>query len=487
MSKLHAPLFYAAADKYISTALTIAMTAIAARLLTPDQIGVFAIVSVIAVMSEALRDFGASVYIVQCSALSREAVRTAFTVMAAMSTVIALVLFLSAHSIAAFYSDARLIPAMFIAATGVLVASFAAPSMALLRREMRFGALAAINVSGLVANLISFLVFYALGWGYLSLVLAAFVAGATAAACAVLSIRKFWMFMPCIREWRDISAFCGFATATAILNTFYVALPQLLLGRLGGLDAAGLYNRATMLCQLPDKLVVGAFQPVIFPAFAAEVRTGGNLKSAYLRALTLLSAVQWPALLALALLAEPVVRVTLGPQWDSVAPALRIMALAWLFVMPSSLTYPVLVASGGIRDTMTSSLIGLPFSMLAIVLAAPFGIEALAWSMFFSLPLQMAIALIFIRRRIGFAWRELFGAVRQSAIVSILAISGPVGLVVVRGPSLESPVLTLLATAAVIAVGWLAGMMVTAHPLLAELRLVLEKTFMMIRRQVRYQ
>ena len=281
------------------------------------------------------------------------------------------------------------------------------------------------------------------------------------------------MFVPCLEEWRGIVTFGGFASATAILNILYVSLPQLLLGRLSGLDAAGLYNRATVLCQLPDRLIVGAFQPVIFPAFAAQVRAGGDLKVAYLKALSLLSAVHWPALLVIAVLAEPAVRIVLGPQWDACAPLLRIMAIASLVMTPSSLTYPVLVASGRIRDTLVSSLIVLPASAVAVIVAAPYGMETLAWSMFATLPFQMGVALWFIRRQIDFAWTELFRSIWKSGIVAGFATVAPLILVAMQGLSPHPSIATLVAVFTGAAFGWLVGLVVTGHQLLGELRMVL--------------
>lgn len=468
MKGLRSSLFFSAVDKYASTTLSIAMTAVAARLLTPGDIGVFAIASLVAVLAEALRDFGASVYIVQSHTLTRQTLRTAFTLMAGMSLAIALILVAASGSIAVFYADARVAPAIVIAAAGVIVASLAAPSLAILRREMRFRALAVANVSAPLANLLAFLAFYAAGWGYLSLVLASLVAGTVLAATAILAVRRFWMFLPSLAEWRAIVSFGTFASATAVLNIFYSSLPQMLLGRLIGLDAVGFYSRATMLCQLPDRLIVGALQPVILPAFAERSRSGGDLKVAYLRALSFLSAVQWPALAVLAIMAGPAVRLALGPQWDACAPLLRIMALAWLVMMPASLTYPILVASGRIRDTLTSTLISLPVSALAVILSAPFGLEALAWSMFVTLPFQMWVAFVFIRRQIGFAWGELAGALSRSAVVTACTVAGPILLMVHAGfdsgSSFAMPATGLLAAAA----GWLGGLRLTEHPLLSE-------------------
>jgi O-antigen/teichoic acid export membrane protein len=264
--------------------------------------------------------------------------------------------------------------------------------------------------------------------------------------------------------------FGGYASATTLLNNLYNQLPQLLLGQMIGLDKAGLFSRATTLCQLPDRAIVGAFQPVLLPILSLDARAGKSLKAPYLYGLSLLSSVQWPILICLAILAEPVVRVVLGPQWDQAAPILRIMALAWVVMMPAPLTYPVLVAVGRVRDTLTASFVSLPVSAGVVALAAPHGMQAIAVSMFLTLPIQVGVAVYLIRRQIGFAWTDLFRATAKSTVVCLFAAAVPAGCLAAFGARPDLPIPVLILAVAGAAIGWLAGLVATRHPLLAELR-----------------
>jgi O-antigen/teichoic acid export membrane protein len=469
MAALHRPLLFAALDKYVGMVINLLTAAIVARLLTPDEIGVFVVGAAVVMLAEALREFGTGSYIVQRRELERDAVRTAFTAMLGLALLIGVALILAAEPIAAFYRDPRLVPVLRLAAFGMFLSAFAGPSIALLRRDMAFGRLALVDTGGLLANLIATLIFIGLGAGYLSLSFAALAAAATVAAGAILSRPEFWIFRPKLTHWREIFGFGGLASATTVLNNLYSVLPQILLGRFAGFDAAGLYSRAATLCQLPDRAIVGAFQPVVFSAFAAEIRAGGTLKAGYLHALALLSAVQWPVLVVLALLAEPVVRLVLGPQWDAAAPVLRLLAFAYITMAPAGLTYPTLVATGRVRDTLTSSLITLPVGAIAMVAAAPYGLDAIAASMFFSWPLQIVVSLWFIRRQIHFTMAEFMGSLWKSAPVALAAAVAPMAVIAREGlrPDLPLPALALALGGA--ALGWLIGLWGVQHPLYAEL------------------
>ncbi len=102
---------------------------------------------------------------------------------------------------------------------------------------------------------------------------------------------------------------------TTLLNRAYDLLPIFLLGRFGGPDLVGLYGRAQVVSQLPDKMILGSLGAVILPMFAAERRDGRALAPTYLASIGNISVVLWPVALLLALIAQPVVLVLLGAQW----------------------------------------------------------------------------------------------------------------------------------------------------------------------------
>ena len=183
-----------------------------------------------------------------------------------------------------------------------------------------------------------------------------------------------------------------------------------------------------------------------------------------------MSAVQWPALLLLALLADPVVRVLLGPQWGEAAPLVRLVALASMALAPAFMTFPVLVASGRVRDTFTSSLISLPPSVLIVVGAAWFGgLTTVAASLFVVAPLQMLVALFYVRRAIDLSWAELGAASRASACVTLGAAIVPAALVLLSPQGFALGLGASALAVAGAALGWLAALRLVRHPVEAEI------------------
>jgi O-antigen/teichoic acid export membrane protein len=455
-------------DRYATLAITLLLTAVVARLLTPAEVGVFAIGLGLIAIVEAFREFGVGAYLVQERELTPEKIRTAFTLMLLLSLLLAGALYVSAGPVARFYDEPGLEAVLRLATISFLLVPFSNPIMALLRRDMGFGWVALINLAGAVANLVVVVTLAVLGFSYMSLAWGALASGAVIALTAVLFRPQLWIFWPCLVGWRQVLSFSSYASTTMILNVCYQMLPQLALGRILGFDAVGLYSRALMLCQLPDRLIMSALHPVLLPAFSVRARLGGDLKEPYLRGLGYGLTVQWPFMVCLALLADPAVHLLLGAQWAAAAPLVRIIALASLVMFPAFLTYPVLVALGRVKDTLTASLISLPPSFALMFAAAFVSLEAVAASLFLTAPFQVYIALRLIRRQIPLQLAELAAAVRKGVVVTLCAAAAPSGAVALAGFGLSVPAGAAAGIGA--AAGWLVGLCLTDHPLLAEIR-----------------
>ena len=480
---IHRSLLFSSIDKYASVAIGLVTIAVLARLLTPAEIGVFMVGNAAVNLVAHFRDFGVGVFIVQEREVTRDGVRAAFTVTFALSILLAVVLCLAAIPIADFYGEPALRPIVQLATIAFLFVPFSNPIVALLRRDMSFDTIALINLTNVAVNSVIAITLAALGWGSLSLVWAAVIASAAGSLVTLWARPEFWIFRPRIGECGKVLSFGIYSSMTTLLNMTFEPVPRLILGRVLGFDAVGLYNRALLLCQLPDRSIFSALQPVVLPALARRIRVGGDLKEPYLRALGHITAIQWPFLSCLALLADPAVRIILGSQWLEVAPLVRIMAVASMCLFPALMTYPLLVAVGSVKDTLTASLISLPPSLAVVFFAAFLGLKAVAASLFLTAPFQVYVALRFIRRHVAFSWRDLAGALSKSALVTLCAAAVPAAVVAQAGFQFDlSNAQTLIAgTGAVL--GWGAGLSATAHPLLGEIRNVMISALRIFRKR----
>ncbi|HEX5958491.1 MAG TPA: oligosaccharide flippase family protein, partial [Hyphomicrobiaceae bacterium] len=417
------------------------------------------------------REFTSCVFLIQQKDLAREEVQGAFTLMLGMSAAIAAVLAAGAPSIAAFYAEPRLVPFLRVAAVAILLDVAAAPLMAIMRRDMQFATIAVLNIANVAVFAVVTVTLAVLGFSHMSFAWGWAASTGAQSALAICLRPSLWVFRPVLPHWGGMLKFGVYNGLNVLLYRVYETIPTMVFGRVLSLDAVGLYNRALLVCQLPDKIVLGGAVPVILPALAAEVRAGGDLGKSYVRAVSYITAVQWPALIVLAVLAHPVVLVLLGHQWLSVVPLVQILALASLFSFTAELNYPVLVSLGAMRDLLLRALIAWPPSALVIAGASHLGLTAAALSFLVIVPFQAYVSVHFVRRHLPVRWRELAGACGQSAVVTLCSAFGPLGVVAALGFRFDMPVLAAVLAGALAAGGWLAGVWLTRHPFVQEIRL----------------
>lgn len=460
-------------DKYAGIVLGLGTMAIVSRILSPEEVGLFMVASASVILIEAFRDFGVGACIIQATHLTPALVRTAFTVMALLSVAFAGLLWLAATPLADFYGDPRLAGMIHIATLGFIAAPISNPLLSLLRRDLAFSRVAAVSIAAATANAVVTVGLALLGFGAASFVWASVAAAAVMAAGAVIMRPQVWVFCPTLVEWRHVLPFGAWSSVVTMLGLFFDYMPRFILGRVISIAAVGLYSRALSICQMPDRALLSAVQPVVLPALSARVRDGGDMKEPYFLGLASITALQWPALLCLALLAEPIVRLLLGPQWTETVPLIRIIALASLCLFPGYLTYPVLVAVGRVRDLASASLISLPICMVVLLVASQFGLTAVALSLLVTSPLQVGVGLHFVRRHIRFTWAEFFRALRPSVVTALGASAVPAALLVEADGKIGLAGMGIAVAGS--AVGWLTALRLTRHPLDPEVRLVAAK------------
>ena len=470
MNSVQRSIFFSAVERYASLALFFLATAVLSRLLTPKEFGAFAVVNAITVVTTAsFQEFGGANYLIQKPELSRASIRTAFTFTLGFSALIGTVIFASAGPLSRFFEQDSLANGIAVSALNFLLMPFVGILSALYRRDMDFGKLAICNLAGNLAGAVISIAFAVWHFSYMALIWGSVASNVTLTVMLLVCWRDFSVFRPSLLEYRDIIGFGLYSSGVLLINIFYNLAPQLFLARILDFASVGLYSRAASMTQVFDKLVMQVLNPVIMPAIVAQSKAGANLKGVYLDSIQLLSAVQWPFLAFVAILARPIILVWLGDNWLDVVPLVRVLCVATMAVFAACLSYPVLVAVGRVRDALVSSFVSLPPSLLVILCAAFFGVQAVAAAALLTLPFQAAVAMYFIGRHLGIVPRDIFRSLVKSSIVTAGTACSAAGCATLLEMGMVTPFFVLMSAFCVAALCWWLGLAFTAHPLLQRL------------------
>jgi O-antigen/teichoic acid export membrane protein len=459
--------------QYLSIVVSLALIAVMSRLMTPAEIGLSVIGLGVTTVVFSLREFVTSDFLIQLGTVERHDVRTARTVMSCITGVLGLALLLASPWLAGFYDNGTLKLFLALTIAAAIIDGLASPNLALIRRDMEFGTVTLIDTVRLSVNAIATIGFAMLQWGFISFAAAALVASIVSTSLALMSRQIWWSFRPSFKSFRVIAEFGRYRGATNVVDRFYDSLPMMILGSIMSSAAVGSYSRAVTISNLPDRLVLSSVFSVAFPALAAGVRSQIDVKKSYLHSLGFITVVYWPALLMVTILADPIVRMALGDGWGEVIPLARLLTLSSVFFFPVVLTYPLLMALNANRSAFAYNMISRSASAAILCAASFFGVTAIAMSQFISLPMQMVLCFIFVRRYVTFAWRDLFEAILPSGLISLATIAGPIAAAAFLGFRFD---FTLPETALICIlgiIGWLVGLKATHHPFLDEISTVL--------------
>lgn len=461
-------------EKYASTALNLVSTLVLARLLSPEEIGIFSVGAAMVGMMHALRDFGVTNYLIQEREVGREKLRTAFTVTLGLSWLFALILLAASGWAADFYEEPGIRQIIWVMAANFALIPFGSPILALMRRELQFGRLAAIQLTSTVVNVSVSILLAALGFGFMSLAWASLAGVVATSSLAFLSRPHAFLFKPGFAEWRSVLSFGGYASGNAMIGDLRQTAPDLIIGRLLGFEAVGLHSRALGLLHIFNKLIFEGLQPVLLPALSEKVRRGEDLREVYLRAMEYITVLYWPFLAFLGLMADPIIRILLGDQWLAVTPLVQIYCGISAIGFPAFLTQPILIAMGQIRETLKISMIMLPISLVIVFIGSLHSLIVLAWLGYISGTIGILVTLAIVRRHVPFSLGALARHVRRSALVTVIAATVPATVLMWTGWQPTVPIPAFLTAAAGFTGMWLLALFAVRHPFRIEIQRILK-------------
>ncbi len=460
------------ADSYLTVVLQLASAVIISRLLTPAEVGIFAIAAVFSAMASAFRDFGVAEYLIQERELTSQKVRAALALNILVSWAIAAVLYVVAPHAADFYREEGVRQVIWVQALNFLFVPFGAVTLAWFRRELDYVPIVICNALSAIAAFIAAVTLAVRGWGYMSLAWSSFV------GILVAVVASAWFRPPTLPVWPSLRGigqvfhFGRFASAMSLVAQAGKGAPELVIGRFGVAADVGIFSRANGLVELVNRLMMRPVLQVCLPYFASRDRESDSLAPAYLSSVGMLTAVGWPLLGCLAVAAFAAIRIVYGPQWLAAVPLAQTLCLALAIDLVHTLSREALVARGEVRRANTLQIQIVLMQLAGLLAGIPFGLQGAAWGLVAAALAGTACSQWHLHRVLGLSIGDMLAGCRSSAILSASTVF-PLAAVAFVSPPGESNyvrwgVLGALASAAL----WLTGLRLLRHPLWGHLELI---------------
>ena len=309
-----------------SFVLRVGSLMILARLLGPTDFGLVGMVTAFTGVLALFRDFGLGSAAVQHTTVTEEQNSTLFWINMLLGAVLWLIALAMAPAIAAFYHEPQLFGITAVLAVGFLFNAAGAQHTALLMRQMRFTALAVINVVSLAIGIAIAIYAAKADYGYWALV-------SMSISSPIIATIGLWLTtgwvpgMPRKRAGiRSMMHFGGSLTLISLLMYIAYNADKIMIGRFWGVDAIGIYGRAYQIINIPTDNLNSAVGEVAFSALSRLQHDPVRFRSYFLKGFSLVLGLTLPVTIACALFADDVVFVLLGPKWADAATIVRLLA-----------------------------------------------------------------------------------------------------------------------------------------------------------------
>ncbi len=423
-SRLRRGTIWIGASQLLTNLLGLVSTLILARALAPADFGLVALGATMLAVVSSVTELSLGAALVQHKDPTESHLNTAFTLGLARSLAVAAVFAIAAWPAAVLYREPRLPWVMLTLAGGVVITGLGNPRAVMLTRELVFWQQFALRTSQKLVTLIGAVTVALIYHSYWALIVGS-LAGQIAGVVGSYAAFPYW---PRIgwRHGRELLSFSIWLTLAQMVSTINYKFDQLLIGGLLGRAPLGLYTMGDNLAVMPTRETTTPLFQTLFPAFARLQGDPGRLSAAYQSAQALMTAIVLPLGVGFALVADPLVRMTLGAKWVGSVQVIQVLASVFALQTMGSLAEPLAMAAAETRLLFKRDLQGfafrIPFILAGMYL---FGLTGVVYARVLTGTFGILLNFSVIKQVTGLSFVKQLGA-NWRAVMAVMVMTAGV-------------------------------------------------------------
>ena len=371
-----------------------------------------------------LKDAGLSMATVQRAEINHAQVSTLFWFNVALSVALMLFTVALAPAIAWFYGEPRLTNITLALAVTFLFAGLTVQHQALLCRQMRFIALAGIEIASLAVSIVIAIILGVLGYGYWALV---------AMHATIPAVNAVLVWVLC--DWRparprrgtgirSMLAFGGNLTGSNMLNYVTRNMDNILIGAVWGAESLGFYTRAYKLLMLPIQQINAPLDQVAQPALSRIQEDPELFRRFYRKGISFCVTLGMPIVAFAFVAANDLVLLILGSQWSQAVPIFRALAPAAFIGTLNVATAWVFIPLGRTDKALRASFFGSTLTVIAFLVGVKWGAIGVAVAFSVSVPVKRLPQILYAFHGTVLRLGDVGGALWRPLLSSIGAAVG---------------------------------------------------------------
>lgn len=394
-------------------------TVVVGNIVGPEAIGILTLGQVAVTLMMAFLLEGFADALIQRPKLEKAHFDSAFWLLVFLGCLTGILLAASGPVLASVFEAPQLAAVLLLFAPALPLVGASAPLQGLLKRDLRFSALALRTILAQIAGFATG-VFLALeGWGVFSLVWAFLVSRGVDAIMLLILAKRLPGFEVRRAELGEIVEFGRHRVSTQAVGVIIFQIDRLTLGLFADPLAVGLYSISERISTSLTNGIAGVVTRVAFPVLARAQGEIDTFRRASRDFLTAVNVLVFPVFVGLALVSTQVIDLLFTDAWDGAGAILPILALA---AIPHASNYVLLVNVNALGRPDLAASFAFRIMVLRLVtsaMAAPFGAVYVALANLLVTAASTPLMLVAIRPAVGLSWSTLGKAIAAPAAAAV--------------------------------------------------------------------
>ncbi len=383
--------------------LSLVVTFILARLLTPEDFGAVALVAVATSFAGIFADGGFSYALIQRKDIDSNDLSSVFWFNLLTAILFASGLYGIGPLLATYFNSPAIEQLVLPFAMSIVLGAASSVHLALMTKGLAFKKIAiansiAIAISGGVAIVLALY-----EWGVWAL--AAQALSASALGCLALWQISAWRpaFVLKYTSLVKLFPFGGYMFLSAVLDKAQYGLQNLLIGKLYSVRDIGYYGKAEATLNFPQSIVGAVVTRVLFPLFSSISDDRARMLRGLRQSIRIAMLIAAPLIIGLMATAEVAVRVLLGDRWDDAIPLLAVLCCGGLFWPIHAIHLNVLSGTGRSDLFFLVEVVKKILAIVFLLALSQFGVIWIAWAQVVTVLLACAVTMWLSKKLLGYS------------------------------------------------------------------------------------
>lgn len=431
-------------ERTMSQLVSFVVSIVLARILTPTDYGLVALVNVFIIIADVFVTSGFSSSLIQKNNANKIDFSSIFYCSLVFSILVYFLVFISAPLIASFYHNDQLILILRVFALRLPISAFNSIQQAYVSRNLAFKKIFISTSFATIFSGVIGIILALYGFGVWALVFQYLINSLV--ETIVLFFQIPW-HPQLLFSWKSAISLMEYGwkiLATDLLGQVFNQLRSLVIGRFYTPASLAYYNRGQQFPNILSNNIDVTITSVLFPAMSKYADNKMKLKNVVRRSIRTSTYILMPLMLGMAVVAKPLILLILTSKWTLAVPFMQCLCISGAFGSVNTANMQAIKASGRSDVLLKLEIVKKPVYLLFLLASIKISVLAVAITM-----AMYSICAVFMnmypnKKIINYSYTEQLRDIFPSLILSIIMSGIVYPITFITLPSLITLVLQIV-------------------------------------------